>query len=126
MRRRRRLCAGFDLGGHDGVVLAASGQRTLKHKDKRLATARRLFWSRRSAKLLYGALRPREACTGQAQARLAVQCPEAPAAPKPVSERTCCAGNAARSRAALALLSVIENSQMPTKPMVMENSAGEV
>ncbi len=54
------------------------------------------------------------------------QWPEAPEAPKPVSERTCCAGKAARSRAALALRSVIENSHTPMKPIAIENSAGEV
>ena len=55
----------------------------------------------------------------------AAQWPEAPEAPRPVSERTCCAGNTARSLAAWALLSSTENSHTPTKPMVMENSAGE-
>src|SRR5258708_31215087 len=53
------------------------------------------------------------------------QWPEAPEAPRPVSERTCCAGKMARSLAAWALLSSTENSHTPTKPMVMENSAGE-
>src|SRR5687768_4495350 len=51
------------------------------------------------------------------------QCAEAVEAPSPVSERTCCAANSARSFAAWRLLSVTENSQMPTKPMVIENSA---
>lgn len=57
---------------------------------------------------------------------MADQWPEAPAAPKPVSERTCWAAKAARSLVALALRSMMENSQMPTKPIVIENSAGEV
>ena len=54
------------------------------------------------------------------------QWPDAPDAPKPVSERTCCAANSERSRAALALRSVMENSHTPKKPMVIENRAGEV
>ena len=44
----------------------------------------------------------------------------------PVSERTCCARKPSRSILARWLLSRIENSQMPTKPMVIENRAGEV
>ena len=58
--------------------------------------------------------------------RGAGQCPEAPAAPMPVSERTCWARKPALSLRARALPSSTENSQMPTKPMVIENSAGEV
>ena len=54
------------------------------------------------------------------------QCPEAPEAPMPVSERTCCAANPARSIRARGPRSVIEKSQMPTKASVIENSAGEV
>ena len=42
----------------------------------------------------------------------------------PVSERTCCARKPARSTLARWLLSSTENSQMPTNPMAMENSAG--
>ena len=53
------------------------------------------------------------------------QCPDAPAAPRPVSERTCCAGNTARSLDACALLSSTENSHTPKKPIAMENNAGE-
>src|SRR5439155_6903163 len=53
------------------------------------------------------------------------QCPDAPDAPSPVSLRTCCALNAARSAAAAALRSVIENSQIPANPMIIENSAGD-
>jgi hypothetical protein len=44
----------------------------------------------------------------------------------PVSERTCWARKPARSTLARALLSRMENSQMPTKPIVIENRAGEV
>ncbi len=44
----------------------------------------------------------------------------------PVSLRTCCARKPARSTLARWLLSRIENNQMPTKPMVIENSAGLV
>ena len=54
------------------------------------------------------------------------QWPDAPEAPSPVSERTCCAGKAARSRWAFALRSSSEKIQMPAKPMAMENKAGEV
>jgi len=54
------------------------------------------------------------------------QWPEAPEAPRPVSERTCCAANRPRSLVAWALRSRMENSQMPTKPMVIENRAGDV
>ena len=43
----------------------------------------------------------------------------------PLSERTCWAMNLARSILARALLSKMENSQMPTKPIVIENSAGK-
>lgn len=53
-----------------------------------------------------------------------VQCSDAPSAPRPVCERTYWAGKAAISFFAWALLSVIENSQVPTKAMVIENSAG--
>lgn len=59
------------------------------------------------------------------EAANAAQCPDAPAAPMPVSERTCCATKPARSTPARALLSSTENNQMPTKPMVIENSAGD-
>ena len=44
----------------------------------------------------------------------------------PVSERTCWARKPARSALARALLSSTENSQMPTKPIAIENRAGEV
>ena len=54
------------------------------------------------------------------------QCPDAPAAPTPVSERTCCASKSTFSIAAYELRSSTENSQMPTKPMVIEKRAGEV
>ena len=53
------------------------------------------------------------------------QCAAAVAAPMPVSERTCCARNPARSSPARGLRSRIEKSQMPTKPIVIENSAGD-
>ena len=53
------------------------------------------------------------------------QCAAAVAAPMPVSERTCWPRKPARSWAARGLRSRIENSQMPTKPMVIENSAGD-
>ena len=55
-----------------------------------------------------------------------LQCEEALAAPRPVSERTCCAAKAAFSCSAPGLPSSREKSQTPIKPMVMENSAGEV
>ena len=55
-----------------------------------------------------------------------VQCPDAPEAPMPVSERTCCARKPARSAFACSLLSRIENSQMPMKPIAIENKAGDV
>jgi len=44
----------------------------------------------------------------------------------PVPERTCWAMKPARSILARVLLSKIENKQMPTKPIVIENSPGEV
>src|SRR5438045_2291065 len=43
----------------------------------------------------------------------------------PVSDRTCWLRKPPRSFAARALLSSMENSQMPAKPIVMENSAGD-
>jgi hypothetical protein len=55
-----------------------------------------------------------------------VQCPEAVEAPMPVSERTCWARKPPRSFAAWLLRSRIEHNQMPTTPIVIENSAGEV
>jgi len=55
-----------------------------------------------------------------------VQCPEAIEAPIPVSDLTCCAKKPPRSFAAWLLRSRIENNQMPTTPIVIENSAGEV
>ena len=58
--------------------------------------------------------------------RSRVQCPDAVVAPMPVSERTCWARKPPRSFAAWLLRSRIENNQMPTKPIVIENSAGEV
>ena len=54
------------------------------------------------------------------------QCPDALEAPMPVSDLTCCARNPLRSFAAWLLRSRIENNQIPTKPVVIENSAGEV
>jgi len=55
-----------------------------------------------------------------------VQCLDAVVAPMPVSDLTCCARKPPRSFAAWLLRSRIENNQMPTKPIVIENSAGEV
>jgi len=43
----------------------------------------------------------------------------------PVSERACWAMKPTRSILARVLLSKIENKQMPTKLIVIENSAGE-
>ena len=54
-----------------------------------------------------------------------VQCPDTVVAPMPVSERTCWAKKPPRSFAAWLLRSRIENNQMPTNPIVIENSAGE-
>ena len=55
-----------------------------------------------------------------------VQCPDAVVAPMPVSDLTSCARKPPRSFAAWLLRSRIENNQMPTNPIVIENSAGEV
>src|SRR5471032_42366 len=60
-----------------------------------------------------------------AEADFIYQCAVAPAAPIPVSERICCASYPARSIRARGLRSSIENSQIPTKPAVIENKAGE-
>ncbi len=53
------------------------------------------------------------------------QCALAAAAPIPVSLRTVWASKPARSMRARSLWSVTENSQIDTKPIVMENSAGD-
>lgn len=53
------------------------------------------------------------------------QCALAADAPIPVSLRTVWASKPARSIRARSLRSVTENSQIDTKPIVMENSAGE-
>ena len=58
--------------------------------------------------------------------RTGIQCPDAPAAPSPVSDRTCCASKSTFSLAACELRSSTEKIQMPRKPMVIENRAGEV
>ena len=55
-----------------------------------------------------------------------VQCPDAVVAPMPVSDLTSCARKPPRSFTAWLLRSRIENNQMPTNPIVIENSAGEV
>lgn len=52
------------------------------------------------------------------------QCDTAPLAPRPVCERTNCGKNSARSLAAEADLSVMEKNQIPTKAIIIENSAG--
>ena len=58
--------------------------------------------------------------------RSRVQCLDAVVAPMPVSDLTCWARKPPRSFAAWLLRSRIENSQIPTTPIVIENSAGEV
>ena len=85
-----------------------------------------------------GLLRPRVARARRILSRLAriacrrarfpgvwVQCLDAVMAPMPVSDLTSCARKPPRSFAAWLLRSRIENNQMPTTPIVIENSAGE-
>ncbi len=68
-----------------------------------------------------------QGCSGDRAYRTAsCQCPLAPEAPMPVSDRTCCARKPALSIAARLLLSVTENNQIPMKPIAIENSAGDV
>ena len=57
--------------------------------------------------------------------RSRVQCPDPVVAPMPVSDLTSWARKPPRSFAAWLLRSRIENNQIPTNPIVIENSAGE-